>query len=201
MSRGFFGGPSGGGSGFGSKRKKNEFREKFDKMIKSHQRNYKSTMDELVREKTRQLTDYKEMIEDLMDEKMFNGGIGPSFHLPGTVAPEKKEMTKGQKMAMELAMQKRAKERAKIRDQRVEVVPKQYTGRAGGWIDKTGKIRNKFGVIVMEVNLDTGAITNRMGMKVGKYNPKSMSCDYKIQRLIDQYTRDAKKMNPFQMNT
>ena len=158
-------------------------------------------MQERMNEKTQQVKNYKEMIEDLMDEKMFDPKKMKGFHLPGTIAPEQKEMTKGQKAAMEFMMQKRAKERMRKREQKVDVIPKQYNGRAGGWIDKKGKIRNKFGVIVMEVNLETGVVTNRMGLKVAKYNPHSATCDFKIQRLIDQYTKDQKTFNPFGMKT
>jgi hypothetical protein len=200
MSRGFFGGPTGKG-GLGSKKGKSEFREKFDKMMRQYSQKRRSSVKELVRDKTQQVKNYKEMLEDMMDEKMFSPKNLNTFSLPGTVPSEQKEMTKGQKAAMELAMQKRAKERMKKREMKVDVIPKQYTGRSGGWIDKKGKIRNKHGMIVMEVDLDTGVITNRMGLKVGKYTPHSATCDFKIQRLIDQYTKAHKNTNPFAMKT
>ena len=200
MSRGFLGGSTGNG-GLGGKKNKSEFRTKFDKMMRQYSNKRKSTVNELVRDKTQQVKNYKEMLEDMMDEKMFSPKKSMGMSLPGTVPTEQKEQTKGQKMAMELAMQKRAKERMKKREMKVDVVPKHYTGRAGGWIDKKGKIRNKNGLIVMEVNLDTGVITDRMGMKVGKYTANSMNCDFKIQRLIDKYTKAQKNFNPFAMKT
>ena len=194
MSRGFFGGKMGGG-GTGSGRGKNEFREKFEKMMQQYSTKRQSTRGELVRDKSRQVKDFKETLEEMMDERMFNPKKLNQFTLAGTAQAEEKELTKGQKAAMEHAMQKRAKMRMKEREQKVDVIPKSYTNKYGGWIDKKGKIRNGKGDIVMEVNLKTGVITNKMGLKVGKYNPHSMSNDFKISRLIDKYS--SKRTNPF----
>src|SRR5690606_27334531 len=112
------------------------------------------------------------MVQDMLDEKM-TSGTRTGFFLPGTTPPEEKEMSKGRQMAIEHYKMKRMRQRMKIRDNKVEVVPKNYGGESGGWIDGKGKIRNKNGMVVMEVNLQNGEIRNNMGLKVGKYNPHS----------------------------
>jgi len=199
MSRGFFGG---GGSGGNDKRPgaaKNDLTKKKSMMsVLAVSRKRKRTMNELVAERTSsKVKNYKDMVDDLIDDKMSSTGRPQYFMLPGTQQSEEKEMTKGRKMALEHFKMKRMQQRMKVRDQRVEVTPKHYMGIHGGWIDKKGKIRNEHGHIVMEVNLNTGVITNRLGLKVGKYNPASQSNDFKIQRLIDKYTKAHSTINPF----
>ena len=110
---------------------------------------------------------------------------------------QEKEITKGREQAIEHYKMKRMKARLKVRDQRVEVVPKFYMGMHGGRVAKDGKIMNAKGQIVMNINLNTGVITNRFGMKVGKYNPHSSTNDFKIQRLIDKYSHHLDNPNPF----
>lgn len=189
MSRGFFGNGSGGGD---SKRpgaaKSDPTKKKSMMSSLNFSRKRQKTLNELVRERTTtKVKDYNEMVEDLLDAKMTSTERPRQFSLPGAAPPEQKEISKGRKAAIEHFKMKRMKQRMKVRDQRVEVIPKLYSGPQGGWIDKKGRIRNAHGVIVMEVNTKNGVITNRLGLKVGKYNPHSMTCDFKIQRLIQRY--------------
>lgn len=193
MSRGFFGG--GGGDGENSR----PGQKKSMKNLMDFSTKRKKTQSEMIRDRTtHKMPSYEEMVEKLMDEKMTSTAKGSTFfHLPGTAAPEEREQSKGRDKAIEIYKMKLAKKRSKIRDAKVEVIPKNYSGTGGGWIDKKGKIRNKNGLVVMEVNLTNGVISNHMGMKVGKYNPHSQSNDFKISRLIDKYTVAKGIFNPF----
>jgi len=200
MSRGFYGTGGGGGD---SKRpgaaKSDPTKKKSMMNALNYSRNRQKTQAELVRERsTVKLKEYSEMVEDLLDAKMTSKEKPRGFNLPGSAPPEEKQITKGRETAIEHFKMKRMKQRMKVRDQRVEVIPKNYTGPQGGWIDKKGRIRNSHGQIVMEVNTKNGVISNRFGMKVGKYNPHSQTNDFKIQRLIQRYTQHQHRhINPF----
>ena len=86
MSRGFFSG--------GSKKGKNKPNKGM--MGKIVSKNRDKTLKQKVEEKvTHQVKDYKEMVEDLIDEKMFSTDPRKShFQMKGTKPPEEREMTK-----------------------------------------------------------------------------------------------------------
>ncbi|PIR31893.1 MAG: hypothetical protein COV36_06330 [Alphaproteobacteria bacterium CG11_big_fil_rev_8_21_14_0_20_44_7] len=189
MSRGFFGGGGKkGGSRSGKKSGTNVFSRRG------------ATRKEMIQDKSsHSVKDYSEMLEDLLDEKLMSEDPRKyNFHMPGTQAPEKREMTKGQKAAMELIKQKRMKKRTKKREQKVEVIPKAFgDGPTGGRIDKKGNIMDNKGRILFRINLSTGVITNNTGMKVGKYKPNSLVCDTKIQKMIERQSKASDVFNPF----
>lgn len=199
MSRGFFGGAGGNnGRPRPGASKSDPTKKKSFMAVLNYSRKRNKTMNELVKERnTHKLTDYKEMVEDMLDAKMTSTERKRGFNLPGTAPAEEKVISKGRQAAIDHFKMQRAKQRMKVRDKKVEVIPKNYMGAHGGWIDKKGKIRNHHGAIVMEVNLNTGVITNKLGLKVGKYNPNSYGNDFKIQRLIDRYTKQGEYQNPF----
>ena len=199
MSRGFFGGGGGGDSKRPGAAKADPTKKKSMMNALNFSRKRQKTQNELIRERSStKLKDYNEMVEDLLDAKMTSSERPRQFNLPGSAPPEEKQVTKGRLAAIEHFKMKRMKQRMKVRDQRVEVIPKNYNGAQGGWIDKNGRIRNRHGQIVMEVNTKNGVITNRLGLKVGKYNPHSMTCDFKIQRLLLRYEQHQHRHdNPF----
>ena len=199
MSRGFFGSSGGGDKKRPGAAKDDPTRKKSIMNSLNYSRKRQKTQNELIRERTStRVKDYSEIIEDLLDAKMTSSERPRQFNIPGSAPAEAKEITKGRQAAIDHFKMKRLKQRMKVRDQRVEVIPKNYTGHQGGWIDKKGRIRNGHGQIVMEVNMKNGVITNRLGLRVGKYNPHSPSNDFKIQRLIQRYTQHQHKHeNPF----
>ncbi len=199
MSRGFFSGSGGGDSKRPGSAKGDPTKKKSLMTTLNYSRKRQKTQNELIRERSSiQLKDYSEMVEDLLDAKMSSTERPRQFNLPGSAPPEEKKISKGREAAIEHFKMKRMKLRMKVRDQRVEVIPKNYPGAQGGWIDKNGRIRNRHGQIVMEVNLKNGVITNRLGLKVAKYNPHSMTCDFKIQRLLQRYEQHQHRHdNPF----
>ena len=118
--------------------------------------------------------------------------------MPGTAAQEEREMTKGMKAAMEMAQQARMKKRNQQRSAKVEIIPKSFgSGPDGGRITKDGKIMNNMGVVVMHINPKTGIITDGLGLKVCKYNPSSSVCENKIEKLVQKYSAQKNKFNPF----
>lgn len=155
---------------------------------------------EMIAEKTaHHVKDYNEMIEDLIDEKMFSTDPRKnSFHLPGTQAPEERKLTKGYLAAMEQAKQKRAKQRMKVRDKKVEITPKTFgDGEHGGRIDKKGRVINNQGKVLFQVDPKTGIITAGLGLKVGKYKAGSLVADHKMEKLIAKHSKGANVFNPF----
>ena len=192
MSRGFISGGGDGGkkSGAGAK-------SKFGKLLGSTR---VQTREEMIKGKSSHGTrDYSEMLEDLIDEKMFSGNPNKyKFTLAGTEAQEDREMTKGMKAAMEMAMMQRAKKRNKERGAKIEIIPKSFgMGAEGGRLTKEGKVMNNAGQILLSIDPKTGIITDGFGLKVGKYSPNSAVCDTKIEKLIQKYTRQKSKFNPF----
>jgi len=193
MSRGFMS-SSGGGSKRGGGSDKST---KFAKMM-SAGRN--QTRSEMIKDRSSHGTkDYSEMLEDLIDEKIFSSNPNKyKFTLAGTEAQEEREMSKGMKAAMEMAMMQRAKKRNKDRSAKVEIIPKSFgMGADGGRLDKNGKIMNNAGQILLSIDPKTGIITDNMGLKVGKYNPNSSVCDNKIEKLVQKYSAQKSRMNPF----
>lgn len=192
MSRGFMSGGAAGGKKGGSSGKK------FGSSLSG---NRPQTREELMNPNhgAPQTKSYGDMLDDLIDEKMFSGNPNQNkFSLHGTQPLEEREMTKGMKAAMEMAKQQRAKKRGKSRGKGIQIIPKSFgMGPDGGRIDKEGRIMNAQGQVMLKVDPQTGIITDNMGMKVGKYNAHSMVNETKIENLIKKYSAQRAKTNPF----
>lgn len=193
MSRRFLGGggKKKGGSGSGN--------STIDKMRKLSAFSSGSTKDMIADKQGSKMKSHEELFEDMMDEKMFNpGGDKGKFHLPGTKPPEEREMTKGQKMAAEMAYSKKMKKRMKMRAKKIDIAPKSFgDGPDGGRITKDGRVMNNQGRVLFKVDSSTGVMMDNLGRKVGKYNPKSMVNDSRMERLIKKYSQDTSVFNPF----
>ncbi len=192
MSRGFMSGGGGGGKKSGGSGK-----SKLGSMLDG---NRNQSREEMIKGKSsHQTKNYSDMLEDLIDEKMFSSNPNKhKFTLSGTQAQEEREMTKGMKAAMEMAKQQRMKKRKKSRGNGIEIIAKSFgMGPDGGRVDKEGRIMNAQGQIMLRIDQQTGIITDNMGMKVGKYNAHSMVNETKIEKLIQKYSAQKAKGNPF----
>ena len=195
MSRGFLGG--GGKKGGGKKNSRGA--DMIARMQRLSTFASGSKKDIMESKQSHKMKSSSEILDDMLDEKMFNPGHKKGgFHLPGTKPPEEREMTKGQKMAAEMAYAKKMKKRMKLRAAKVEIQPKSFgDGPHGGRIAKDGKIMNNQGRVLFRVDPNTGIISDNFGKRVGKYNPKSLSLDFKIEGLIKRYSQQADVTNPF----
>lgn len=193
MSRGFM---SGGGSG-GKKRGGSDKAKKLASLMRATRNQSRSEM--IQGKSSHGMKDYNEMLEDLIDEKMFSGNPNKyKFTLSGTEPQEEREMSKGMKAAMEMAQMQRMKKRNKQRSAKVEIIPKSFgMGADGGRVTKDGKIMNNAGQVLLSIDPKTGIITDNFGLKVGKYNAHSAICDTKIEKLIQKYSATKNKFNPF----
>lgn len=183
MSRGFFGGNGGLGKG------KNPFGPKAKDNSMMYSRKRKRSMQELIENKnTHKIKGHKEMLEDLIDERMFSldkkNTMAPV--LPGTEGNEdNRKYSKGYLQALELTKQKRMKQRMRKRDKAVKIQAKALTN---GRIDGKGNILNNKGQIIAKIDPETGVIKDAMGMKLCKYKPFSHNMDGKIEKIIEKYT-------------
>ncbi|MCH2546042.1 MAG: hypothetical protein MK052_00315 [Alphaproteobacteria bacterium] len=120
----------------------------------------------------------------MMTQKKF------SHNLPGTT-PTDHEPSKGAQLAMELIAAKMAqRENKMIEGKKVpEIKPTQIGGVYGGHIDKKGNVWNTQNKKVLTICKKSGAIktTGLLGRKIGKYDPKSHACMYKIQKQLEAY--------------
>lgn len=192
MSRGFFG-KSGGGKKTSSSMSRGNSR-----LTRMLQDGSSLDRDKIVDGiKNVRQKDHRDMLQDLIDEKMFSAAKprGGST-LSGVKAAEEREMSKGMKQALASMMQKKMKKRKG--QGKVVIKPKSFgMGESGGRITESGTIMNNAGQILMRIDPETGIITDGFGLKVGKYNPNSAVCDTKIEKLIAKYTKAKSTLNPF----
>ena len=183
MSRGFFGG---GGTGSG----KNPFAKKPFNSGLFAGRKRRRDLEDLVEERTtHRLKSQKEILAEMLEDKMYSlDKKSYGFVLPGT---EESETTysKGYIDAVERAKNKNLQKRIKQRDNAVKIKARNFGGEYGGRIDAKGRVTNNKGRIVLTVDPETGIIKNSMGTNVGKYNPRAHNCEFKMERLIDKYSK------------
>jgi len=110
------------------------------------------------------------------------------FTLPGTEENETKH-SKGYIDAVELAKGRNLQKKIKQRDNAIKIKARNFSGEFGGRIDSKGRVMNNKGRIVLTVDPDTGIIKNNMGTNVGRYNPRAHNCEFKMERLIDKYSK------------
>lgn len=183
MSRGFF-----GGGGIGSS--KNPFQKKAYNSGLMAGRKRRRHLQDLVEERiTHKVKTQKEILEEMIEDRMYSlDKKSYGFQIPGTEQEEVKH-SKGYIDAVELAKSKNLKKKIKLRDNAVKITPKTFDGEFGGRIDEKGRVVNKKGRLVLKVDPETGIIRNNMGTKVGKYNPRSFNCQFKMESLIARYSK------------
>lgn len=103
-----------------------------------------------------------------------------------------KEMSKTTQATIDLMAEKMAKsqmKKAKKKGGAVTVKPMAIGGQAGGWIDAKGKVTNAWGMQVLQIDLKTGKILTGgfFGRSIGKFDPKSTYCFYKMQKKIEEF--------------
>jgi hypothetical protein len=123
----------------------------------------------------------------LMQQKKY------SHNLPGT-APADKELSKSTQLALETIAAKMAKRelRKKQPPKKMEIRPMTIGGSYTGYIDAKGNIWNSYQKKVLKIDLKTGDIrsTGFFGKKIGKFDPKSYSSIYTIEKFL---AKDALK--------
>lgn len=150
---------------------------------------------------------YKKILEEklqaqkaaLMTEKKHQAGMKP-----GSKAPER-EMSKSTQMALEMMAERAAKKEMKKQgmkedDKPVEIKSAYFGGMNPGQLDRKGNLRNAEGKILMKIDPETGEMRTQgvFGRKIGVYDPKSMSCQHKISKLLAE---DAAQKAKAKQNT
>ncbi len=125
---------------------------------------------------------YKKIFDEKLEElrqQALTGGRGSKykFSLPGTeqAEGEEKELSKSMEAFLRRMAMKKVKEQKKKDQERAQIkVKAQYfTGIQGGRIDAKGRIYGPDNRWVASVNLKTGKVMSRSGMRICKYNAKS----------------------------
>lgn len=101
--------------------------------------------------------------------------------------PSKATMATMEKLAMKMAKQQMKKD--KKRDP-VAVKSGYLSGMTGGYIDKKGRIFNAYNQQVLQIDLKSGKIKTVGlfgGSAIGKYDPNSTFCMYKIEKKIQEF--------------
>lgn len=186
----FYGGMGGSGAGsrFGAKDgKKGSASSSLEKaMAGKRDPNAKKTSEMTAEERYKKLmTEKMESHKaNLMQQKKF------SHSLPGT-KPMDKELSKSAQLAMELMAAKMAKREMKKKKgaEPVVIKPVAIGGLYSGHIDAKGNVWNNLNKKVLTIDKKTGAIktTGLFGRKIGKYDPKSNFCLYKIQKELEKF--------------
>lgn len=185
----FFGGMGGSGAGsrFGGSKDKKAMTNLEKAMALRKDGNSNKKTSEMTGEER-----YKKLISDkmeahksrLMQQKKF------SHNLPGT-KPMDQEISKGAQMAMELVAAKMAKREMKKKKgaDPIEIKPTPIGGMYTGFIDAKGNVWNNQNKKVLTIDKKTGAIktTGMFGRKIGKFDPKSSFCFYKIQKELEKF--------------
>lgn len=135
---------------------------------------------------------YKQLMKNKMEEaktRLMSDKKMNAFHLPGTNG-KPKEFSKSVQLALEVMAQRQAKKEMKKQKQKesgVEIKATSIGGMYGGWLDSKGRVTNGRGEVLLKIDKKTGDIvtTGFFGRKVGKYDPKSPYCFFKIQKYIE----------------
>ncbi len=136
---------------------------------------------------------YDELLQNKLEETRNEAMKGASytFNLPGTDPAQTRQLSKGAQEVIQKIADKKAKQaqkKAKKADI-VAVQAKYFTGMQGGRIDKSGKIYDGAGQVVLEVDKKSGKIKNaKTGSVVGKYDPNSPYSEHRICELISKHS-------------
>lgn len=138
-----------------------------------------------------QKTDYKEMMEkriaEYKDKMMLEATSTGGFHLPGTDPNQSKELSEAAKAVIQQMAEKRAKKAAKKEAKKVQIRSRSVgNGKSTGHIDSNGRVFGLHNQMLFKIDPKTGAITNTMGMKVGKYNPNSSFSMFQLEKLLEK---------------
>lgn len=125
---------------------------------------------------------------DMITDLMTGGGTKNSFRMPGTKQEEYDlEKSKSYQQAMSAIKAKQeAKLKKKEEKKKTLVVKPGYIGSLGR-IDGKGRIWDNAGKHILNVDKKTGKISNKMGFKVGTYDPTAANNDWNLQNLIRKY--------------
>lgn len=146
------------------------------------------------------LQDYKEMLQAKEVERLKKGPPSKTLTSVGNrgtraASKEEEQHSKGYEKAIkELAIKKMLQEQRARTGQGVEIKAKNFMGKHPGRIDAKGRIYNKENKIILTVDLKTGKIKNHLGVAVGKYNAKSATNDFRIEKLLEKYSGPNKPL-------
>lgn len=139
----------------------------------------------------------EERYEQLMQQKMESnkkalmaGGRNNNTLAGKTKENDQKSAAKALTMELLAAQMAKKQLKRKKKNEPVEVKYMPLGGANGGSIDKKGRILNAYGQQVLQIDLKTGKIkTIGMfgGTSIGKFDPKSTYCIYKIQKKIEDF--------------
>ena len=89
-----------------------------------------------------------------------------------------------------------AREKERVKKAQMVIKPRVFHGPNGGRLTANGKIYDNSFKEILRIDKN-GNITNKMGMKLGKYNPYSHSSMYKLERLVEKYCEKEKNKGRF----
>lgn len=101
--------------------------------------------------------------------------------------PSKATMATMEKLAMKMAKAQMKKDKKR---EPVAIKAGYLSGMTGGYIDKKGRVFNAYNQQVLQIDLKSGKIKTVGlfgGSSIGKYDPNSTFCMYKIQKKIEEF--------------
>lgn len=135
---------------------------------------------------------YQDILNDKLEQTRNEAmkGAKYNFQLAGTDPAQCRQLSKSAQEVIQKIAEKKAKQAAKKQKKAdiVAVQAKYFTGMQGGRIDKSGRIFDAHGQVVLEVDKKTGKIKNKMGNVVGNYDPNSPYSEHRICELIAKHS-------------
>ena len=135
---------------------------------------------------------YQDILNDKLEQTRNEAmkGAKYNFQLAGTDPAQCRQLSKGAQEVIQKIAEKKAKQAAKKQKKAdiVAVQAKYFTGMQGGRIDKSGRIFDAHGQVILEVDKKTGKIKNKMGNVVGNYDPNSSFSEHRICELIAKHS-------------